>query len=197
MKKGYLYTILFAFMVALLFSSVLGGMNAFYREKIDKNARISEKKAILDSLNIDYEDTVDSVEGVFENSVQSSKIRTDNPVYEMIGPNDSIEAYSVGFTGKGLWGTISGYIGVNFDLDKIIRLQFTEQNETPGLGGRITEDDFLNQFNDLKVDLSSSIEYGDDIQAITGATASSNAVLNIINKFIQHDLRRLEESKNE
>ncbi|MEI7672956.1 MAG: FMN-binding protein [Deltaproteobacteria bacterium] len=52
-------------------------------------------------------------------------------------------------------------------------------NETPGLGMRVTEDKFTNQFNQQNsLDLSS-------VEAITGATISSRAVTNSVMKKAQ------------
>jgi electron transport complex protein RnfG len=50
--------------------------------------------------------------------------------------------------------------------------------ETPGLGTRITEGEFLNQFAGTA---RPPLAFGRDVQAITGATESSRAVLDAVN----------------
>lgn len=197
MKKGYSYTILFAFIISLFFSAILGGLNTFYKEEILENTLIYEKRAILDSLGIEYGDTSQSIEEMFDDNIRQLETMTDNRIYEMIDGDGAVVAYSVKFTGKGLWGTIAGYIGIDRELEHIIALQYTEQNETPGLGGRIADDEFRNQFNNLPVVQDRMIDYDDDIQAITGATSSSSAVLDIVNRFIKNDLKILGELKYE
>ena len=65
-----------------------------------------------------------------------------------------------------------------------------EQVETPGLGGRIGEDVFQDQFKGIKTE--PAVEYvknqepetDNQIQAITGATISSRSVVKIINKNV-------------
>lgn len=42
--------------------------------------------------------------------------------------------------GKGLWSTLYGYLALEKDGNTIINLKFYDQKETPGLGGRIADD---------------------------------------------------------
>ena len=68
------------------------------------------------------------------------------------------------------------FIQILFGLDingKITRVKILEHLETPGLGERITGNDFLNQFKGK----SSSLKR---VDTITGATISSSAVINRI-----------------
>lgn len=58
--------------------------------------------------------------------------------------------------------------------NRIIGIQIIEQNETPSLGDRITQPNFLVQF--LKKSIDAKFELGEDIEAISGATVSSAAV---------------------
>ena len=83
--------------------------------------------------------------------------------------------------GQGLWGSIRGYLGVSASFDRLLGLEFVEQNETPGLGGRIDEAWFKAQFTDLPLQHGEELVYGENLDAVTGATSSSNAVLRIVN----------------
>jgi electron transport complex protein RnfG len=58
----------------------------------------------------------------------------------------------------------------------ITAIKILNQNETPGLGARIIEPEFTRQFSNK--DLSAL----NDIQAITGATISSRAVIEAVKK---------------
>ena len=64
-------------------------------------------------------------------------------------------------------------VGMTAD-DKITGIKVVNQNETPGLGSRIAQADFTTQFTGKG---SSSIN---QVQAITGATISSRAVINAV-----------------
>ncbi len=74
----------------------------------------------------------------------------------------------------GFAGSIRMLVGVD-NSKKITGMKILEHLETPGLGERITEDEFLNQFTGKPITLQ--IE---DVDAITGATISSTAVIETI-----------------
>ncbi|MDD5662543.1 MAG: FMN-binding protein [Candidatus Omnitrophica bacterium] len=56
----------------------------------------------------------------------------------------------------------------------IVAIKVLSQNETPGIGSRITEPQFTDQFRNIK-DISK-------VQAITGATVSSQVVIDAVRK---------------
>jgi len=80
--------------------------------------------------------------------------------------------------GKGYSSVIETLAGIFLD-EKISAIKILSLNETPGLGMRVTEDKFISQFKNQDA-LSLS-----DVQAITGATISSRAVINSVMKKAQ------------
>lgn len=81
-------------------------------------------------------------------------------------------------SGKGYSSVIETLAGIFLD-EKISAIKIISLNETPGLGMRVTEDKFTDQFNHQNsLDLSG-------VQAITGATISSRAVMNSVMKKAQ------------
>ena len=92
--------------------------------------------------------------------------------------------------GVGYQDRIRIMIGLNKDLSEIEGIRILEEQETPGLGGRINERWFQKQFEGRPTDINLKVVSEkpgkiDEIQAITGATISSNAVVNIVNKKIE------------
>ncbi|PIS33386.1 MAG: hypothetical protein COT38_05675, partial [Candidatus Omnitrophica bacterium CG08_land_8_20_14_0_20_41_16] len=75
--------------------------------------------------------------------------------------------------GKGYSSTIETLVGMLKD-GTIVAIKVLSQNETPGLGARVAEPEFTAQFNNIR-DLSK-------VQAITGATISSRAVIELVKK---------------
>lgn len=61
------------------------------------------------------------------------------PVY-MITDGDNKGGIVLPVYGKGLWSTLYGYLALAQDGNTIISLKFYDQKETPGLGGRIADD---------------------------------------------------------
>lgn len=84
-----------------------------------------------------------------------------------------------------------GPIQIVFGVDKnkkITRIKIIEQNETPGLGAKITDKKFTSQFEgktEQDVILRKDDEANGKIDAITAATISSRAVTNTINQAMR------------
>ncbi|HSV32144.1 MAG TPA: RnfABCDGE type electron transport complex subunit G [Atribacteraceae bacterium] len=75
----------------------------------------------------------------------------------------------------GFAGRITIMVGVSSRDQRIVGVEVMEHEETPGLGSAITEPDFLDQF--VAKPVGDPFRLGQDIQAVTGATVSSRAVL--------------------
>jgi len=119
------------------------------------------------------------------------------------GPANPPIGYALPISGVGFWANISGYLAVTPDLSRTLGVAFLQHAETPGLGGRITEDDFRRQFVGLTVTAPAAggkfiyvtrqepagpadPRYGRSVDAITGATGTSLAV----EKFLNADIER-------
>ena len=113
---------------------------------------------------------------------------------------EDIEYYK-GFTGdnligyvfftdsKGYGGKIEVMTGISSD-GTIKGISILSQNETPGLGANVKNDNFKNQFN-KKIPsggfniVKNSASKNSEIEAITGATISSKAVTSCVNEAIK------------
>ncbi|MBR3644951.1 MAG: RnfABCDGE type electron transport complex subunit G [Lachnospiraceae bacterium] len=78
---------------------------------------------------------------------------------------------------------------VGISNEKVIKgISFLSIKETPGLGMRADEDEFKNQFKNKSVDYVKYTKSGassdNDIDALSGATITSNAVTNGVNAAI-------------
>ncbi|MBD3237377.1 MAG: hypothetical protein GF330_11775, partial [Candidatus Eisenbacteria bacterium] len=59
---------------------------------------------------------------------------------------ERIRGYAVRIGGQGFWAPIEGWLALQPDLTETQGIVFLKHSETPGLGGRITEDAFRDQF---------------------------------------------------
>ena len=94
--------------------------------------------------------------------------------------------------GKGLWGSIWGYLVVNKTTLKIINIEIDHQTETPGLGAEINKDYFENQFIGTVID-SNQVNFSlyqnektlikglQKVDGLSGATITSTRVVEMIN----------------
>jgi electron transport complex protein RnfG len=112
-------------------------------------------------------------------------------VYKGIDENGSPVGVAFKADGGGFQGNIGLMVGLETDYLKLKAVEVLEQLETPGLGDRIREASFKDQFKGL--DVKPRVEYikyrkpekPNQIQAITGATISSEAVVKNINRAVE------------
>ena len=70
-------------------------------------------------------------------------------VYKVFNEADSSVGYSLVYSGNGFQGKIKLMIGLTEDLNKTTSIEVLEQSETPGLGTKILEPPYKDQYNGL------------------------------------------------
>ncbi len=240
LKEG-LYTVFFMFIVTLVFISGLAGVNILTKDIIDFNKEISLVNSILYSAGLNLPKSSDKVKivipkdengnpksGFYEVSlidenkkfaIESIKDKANKVKYYNVFSEQEIISYVFQTRGAGLWGEITALIGFDKQLETITGIEFVEQSETPGLGARIIEDWFKEQFKgkngpasfDLnsdklfttypepknKEETKTNNSNKTTFSAITGATITSNYVKEIINETIKIGQEELLEKEND
>ena len=99
--------------------------------------------------------------------------------------NNFIGAAVETFTNKGFSGNISLMVGILAD-GTVKNISVLQHAETPGLGSKMEEESFKNQFNDKNADsFNFSVKKdGGDVDAITAATISSRAFCDAVNRAL-------------
>ncbi len=131
--------------------------------------------------------------------VANKEFKEKRPFY--VAEVDGQTKYIVPMTGAGLWGGIWGYVALDDDCETVYGTYFSHESETAGLGARITEEWFQTSFNGKKLyagDDRSAIALsvlkkgkGDKmapenvVDAVTGATLTSNGVNEMIQKSLK------------
>lgn len=87
--------------------------------------------------------------------------------------------YAVSVSPSGFGGNIDMIVGIGTD-EKIIGIRIVSLSETPGLGTRVRDDDFLSAF----IGKTGSVELGHGVDAISGSTISSKAVTHGVNSAL-------------
>ncbi len=190
-KEGTIYTIVFVFIVSFAFVFLLSLTNQATIEQVELNQEIVRQGAILSAMGIEAEDSEEIQE-------KYDTVATDPDAGLYVATVNGQLVYGTQFAGPGLWGTIEGVIAVTADLREIVGIEIVSDNETPGLGGRINEPWFKDQFRGERVtadgiDVTHIAGDGDPdrvnglIDGITGATRTSDSMEAIVNR----ELRRL------
>ena len=200
-----LFSVLYMFLITLCFTSLVSGVKFLNEERIERNQRAKLQRIILKVLNIS-EDEAESDEDlvrVFENRVRNIQVqgRTLYAAYQTDDRNLKGYAFPVG--GPGFWGPIYGMVAVDAKASQILGISFYKHSETPGLGGRMTEAWFTDQFAGLKLyplDGGRKIFYlrpagtqkgPNELDAITGATQTSRAIETFLNQELEHFLKEV------
>lgn len=87
--------------------------------------------------------------------------------------------------GKGYGGLIGIMVGFTTDGSRLEGIGITTLKETPGLGARIVESSFRDQFHNHTTKSMALTKFGGDIDAISGATISSTGTVAAINDAIK------------
>jgi Na+-transporting NADH:ubiquinone oxidoreductase subunit C len=183
-----LFTIFFMFAVTFVFIAVLSLLYVLTRDTIRLNESLVEKRAVLYVAGLEVPQSGSDADALYQDRVR--EVKDDQGIvlfYEVLDPAGAeLRGYVVPVPGAGLWGEIESVVGVETDLKTLTGIEFIKQNETPGLGGRITESWFKEQFRGKRWPLS-VVPEGDpagdqEFQAITGATNTTNAIKAILNQ---------------
>ncbi len=212
-KPGYV--VLFATVVSAVFTAGIMVLHVATAGRVERNRVLYQAKAKVELFGLG-----DAKRMTDQQIVQAadSRIRTrtirdprSGQEFELLEAldrdKDRASAQVIGrgvyVSGIGFWARIQGILALTPDLSEITGVAFLEQSETPGLGARITEDEFRRQFKGLratppaegmkfiyidgtKPSGPSDVRSGRHVNAITGATGTSSAV----ERFLNEDLRR-------
>ena len=115
--------------------------------------------------------------------------------------------------GKGLWGSLYGYMALKNDLQTIQGITFYQHKETPGLGGEVDNPAWKEQWQGVKLYDENGVPQAyvykgaapDDnvyaVDGLSGATITSRGVTNLVRYWASEDgykplLRRLKQEMN-
>ncbi|NLZ81593.1 MAG: RnfABCDGE type electron transport complex subunit G [Clostridiales bacterium] len=191
--KAILKDAFILFAITLIAGLALGFTNEKTKDAIANqglSANLAAYEAVYpDAENYSYES---SLTKVVEESIETFKGLRDD--YGLIVVNEILEAQDASETvlgnvisiisKDGYGGNITFVIGI--DLEGTIKgVEITEHSETNDLGSKITEDEFKSQYTGKNVDSFVLTKTGasadNEIDAVSGATISSNAANNAIN----------------
>ncbi|OJV66852.1 MAG: hypothetical protein BGO41_05400 [Clostridiales bacterium 38-18] len=189
-KKQIVYPVLFMIAITVIYTAVLAFINESSSDIIAKQEALRVKRSILYVVDLPVSEIDAEVESAFNENI-NEKSFNDKTYYEY-GDANGLKGYAFKFSGTGLWGTITGYIAFDSDFTKILGIDFISHSETPGLGGRIEESWFKEQFRGISLSETQTIVLkpadGGNIDGITGATLTTDSVRKMVNTFVTETL---------
>ncbi len=167
---------------------MLIGIERYTEPRIERYQELRLRSTILEAAGMKYDEN--NLNNVFNTNIR--EIKKHGFTY-YVSPDG---LYIFTFTGRGLWGMISGAISLMPDLETIENIKIISQEETPGLGGRIAEEGFLSQFKKkrfspgLDLVLRKKAAGSNEVDAITGASMTSKALVDMMNEAVA-DFRKI------
>ena len=194
-KESNVYPVVFMTVVTAITVLILAFVNQSTMATRIDNKNLEQRRKILYVFDLYDENTSDEeVNQIFESEVTTEKDSKDRDIY-ILEKNGEPYAYAIPFNGPGLWGEIEGYVGLDSSFENVTGIEFLKQSETPGLGGRISEAPYKEQYRSVNIDKESSPYIvnrpapGGNIDAIAGATQTSTFVETMVNEGIDFFLQ--------
>lgn len=197
MKKSFAFPIVFMAILTAVFTFILSFLNYSTADQVEFNENNDLRQKILYVFDIDAPlDNPEEVAEIFEDRIEETE-KEDGDIIYTAKENGETMGYAFPVRGSGLWGSILGYVAITEDYSEILGVDFISHSETPGLGGRIDEEEYKGQFRGLELDNDGGdyVIYnpatGGNADAISGATLTSKSVSDILNE----DIREFIENK--
>lgn len=181
-RRGYLRQAWLVIVLAFLYGGALAGIQTALAPRIAENKRQETFQVI--PLLVPDADTQQTV----EHQVQTADGKTER-IYEIHNKTGDKIGWVVNAAGQGFADRIELLLGLNTDVSQVTGMYVLDQKETPGLGDNIRDPKFCARFQGLKTDSPLLVvkEEGDkehEVQALSGATVSSQSVTNIVNDAV-------------
>ena len=192
MKNNYIGQAWLVLLLALAFGAALAAMQIKLGGRIEQNKEADARTQIPDLVfapgaeppAFDVEKmTVEVTAGPRTVPYQTYKV-TSADSGELLG-------WVVKARGNGFADVIEVLIGLSPDASEITGLYVLEQKETPGLGDNITGDAWRGQFvgksalTPVEIYKGTDSEPKNGVEAVTGATISSDSVAGIVNQTVE------------
>lgn len=214
-KDSIAYVLGFMLAVSVFFGTAVSLVHHGTKDMLARNEQMHRNRTIAQAFGLPVTGTdAAAFERAVAEHVQETTLEADGRVWALFRhprPDLAREPEAVGFEfkGQGVWDVIRGIIVLTPDLDRILSLRLLEQHETPGLGGRIEENLFLDQFQNIAPDWDKPVdrrliigqsldpEAKNRVDAVTGATQTSQALMRMLNQeleafrkaFMEHQAR--------
>ena len=213
--KSPVYVILFAAVTSAVFTATIVSLHMATAETLARSKLLLRERALVELFDLGDINTIsdDQTEQMVALQIDQTSTLTDpdsGRVFQLIRAFDRnssardarLIGYAFDVSGNGFWARIDGLVAVTPDLVRIKSVAFLNHGETPGLGGRIMESQWRKQFKGLLITPpqagakyiyiggegatnSADPKYERHIDAVTGATQTSTAISEFLNRDLE------------
>jgi electron transport complex protein RnfG len=182
MRESWLL-IVASFFFGLLIAVTSSGLSPRIRQN-----EINKRNRLVSALLPEAKDFIPLEEQI---EIESHRGKKENiVVYKAVSDANECVGWSFEAVGSGFQDKIKLVIALDSKLDKMAGYDVLSSNETPGFGDRIKNDYYKDQFKgapagELKlVTVGEPQKIDSEIVAISGATISSEAVVDIVSNYV-------------
>ncbi|MBD3392703.1 MAG: FMN-binding protein [Chitinivibrionales bacterium] len=193
-KSSPAYILTFTLIICAVFGTAVSLVHHGTRGMLEKNKKLHRNRVIARAFELDVPgESAAAYARALENAIQRDTLVHKERAFRTFTHTGQNHIGFV-FSGMGFWDAITGILVLTGDLERVVNIQFLEQKETPGLGARIEEPWFTRQFKGLRIDWdalpaeriivgpSPDPDAQNRVDAITGATQTSIALMRILNE---------------
>jgi len=185
------YPVVFMVVLSAVFGAAVSTVEVFSlpRQQAGEQARLRSR--VLQAFGVDAPSDPVALAGVWKARVVEG--RDEVGPYYALRERGRVKGYAFPFEAPGFWGAIFGVVAVDARAETILGISFLRHEETPGLGGRISEAWFRDQFRGKSLEVRDGrvLEFvfrpprgPREVEAITGATQTSNRLGGFLNEFL-------------
>ena len=200
MRDKPYFAVVYMFVLTAFFSAILIGFARLTRGRVEANQQLNFERAVVRAFpEIKFKNDQE-VHRIFEEQFKKDD-QTGAFEYTKDG---QLLGYAVPFSGQGFWADIKGVIGIAADKRTVRGVDFYEQSETPGLGARIEEDEFREQFvgktiedTDKPIGIvpEAQTPADNEVHVVTGATQTSVRLEVLMNRDIYAWLEKMKNTE--
>ncbi len=219
------YIIVYAALMVIVVAFLLAYVSSSLRDRQEENVTNDVKSQILMALNIESDDITDTYATMVKDNLWDGEKLVEVPLDEFkTNYNPEIKAgryhvfvarvdgdtkYVLPVYGMGLWGPIWGYIALDSDKQTVFGAYFDHQGETAGLGAEIKDsrkwqDSFIGKTITDGQTIILGVKKASDnpdpkceVDAVTGATLTSNGVDAMLKSGLSHYLSFINAGKED
>jgi Na+-transporting NADH:ubiquinone oxidoreductase subunit C len=203
-------SVVFMFIVTLGFTSLVTVVRITNQERIERNQKVKLQRTILGVLGLNEGNilTPQEISATYKNRIKQTKLGN-RTVYVCYGDDGkTVSGYAFPVEGPGFWGPVYAMAAVNPEATKLLGISFYRHSETPGLGARISEKWFTDQFKEMPLEfINNKKQYftltpgrddrkPNEFDAITGASRTSDAVEFFLNRELKAVVDKLRDNAN-
>ncbi len=172
---------------AFIFGLLLAGINAAWSPKVAANKELKIQDAIVALIPA----TANTQIAVDNQPIKlSDKDSAKTSIFKALDKNNKLIGFAFTASGAGYADRIDLMIAVDPDFKKFLGYKVIFSNETAGFGSKIKKPFYRDQYIGAPAKkltlkkLGNAKKIDDEIIAISGATISSTAVIDIFNKYV-------------